>query len=373
MDESNLDASDMGGSCSRKQGQQVNEDGAFRGISQRYSQRLNGTNLHAFRGCALQDIDLCEYLGVDDSWMDVISSQGSSLLYADLSGSYVTDCGLVHFKDCENIQSLEFQLLLEMIVFMEIIRSEVQGNPLQKTYLASLEDLLNLGHHFTLNALVTIGIDFLSKTMYLEDRTVHLYSGGKMFFSNIPDVSINSLSFNPLNELLMTAGSADKTLKVFDMRNLTSELYTLKYHKDEVFLIEWSRRNKNIIASSSSDRRLVMWDTSRLCFQENDCDIYGVEITDDAAAGNGNPSKKNTAFLLGNEASLTSSCNIPDNSTSRKRCKFMSNDKWSIVCNNTCNNENWRRMLVNKLEREWQRRMNGTYSVLEKFIDSRPP
>ncbi|GJR84360.1 pyrophosphate-energized membrane proton pump 3 [Tanacetum coccineum] len=39
---------------------------------------------------------------------------------------------------------------------------------------------------------------------------------------------INSLSFNPLNELLMATGSTDKTLKVFDMRNLTSELYTLQ-------------------------------------------------------------------------------------------------------------------------------------------------
>ncbi|GKE18901.1 hypothetical protein Tco_1426478, partial [Tanacetum coccineum] len=90
-----------GGACSRKRGQQVNEDGAFRGISRRYYQRLNGTNLEAFRGCALQDISLCEYLGVD-SWMDVISSQGSSLLYAYHSSSYVSDCGLDHFKDCEN-------------------------------------------------------------------------------------------------------------------------------------------------------------------------------------------------------------------------------------------------------------------------------
>lgn len=56
----------------------------------------------------LKDIDLCEYPGVDDSWMEVISSQGSSLLSADLSGSDVTDCGLVHIKDCENIQALNF-------------------------------------------------------------------------------------------------------------------------------------------------------------------------------------------------------------------------------------------------------------------------
>lgn len=163
----------MGGACSRKQGQQVNEEGGYRGVSRRYSrngsskwlgasfyraavdgkegkatcpsllelctyeicekidqygsfsmlprdisqqifnelvfsQRLIGTYLEAFRGCALQDIDLGEYPGVDDSWMEVISSQGSSLLSADLSGSDITDRALFHIKDCDNIQALNF-------------------------------------------------------------------------------------------------------------------------------------------------------------------------------------------------------------------------------------------------------------------------
>lgn len=47
-----------------------------------------------------------EYAGVDDSWMDVISSQGSSLLSVDLSGSDVTDFGLTYLKDCQSLISL---------------------------------------------------------------------------------------------------------------------------------------------------------------------------------------------------------------------------------------------------------------------------
>jgi hypothetical protein len=49
---------------------------------------------------------LGEYAGVDDSWMDVISSQGSSLLSVDLSGSDVTDFGLIYLKDCQSLISL---------------------------------------------------------------------------------------------------------------------------------------------------------------------------------------------------------------------------------------------------------------------------
>lgn len=49
-----------------------------------------------------------EYPGVNDSWMDAVSSQGSSLLSVDLSFSDVTDGGLIHLKHCTNLQALNF-------------------------------------------------------------------------------------------------------------------------------------------------------------------------------------------------------------------------------------------------------------------------
>lgn len=53
-----------------------------------------------------QDVCLGDYPGVKDSWLDVISSQGSSLLSVDLSGSEVTDSGLAYLKDCPGLQGL---------------------------------------------------------------------------------------------------------------------------------------------------------------------------------------------------------------------------------------------------------------------------
>lgn len=49
-----------------------------------------------------------EYPGVGDSWMDIVASQGSSLLSVDLSGSDVTDYGLTYLKDCKSLQALNF-------------------------------------------------------------------------------------------------------------------------------------------------------------------------------------------------------------------------------------------------------------------------
>jgi len=62
------------------------------------------TGLHCYR----QDICLGDYPAVDDDWVDVISSQGSSLLSVDLSGSDVTDSGLGLLKSCSNLQALTF-------------------------------------------------------------------------------------------------------------------------------------------------------------------------------------------------------------------------------------------------------------------------
>ncbi|KAJ0634386.1 putative leucine-rich repeat domain superfamily [Helianthus annuus] len=102
--------------CIYKISEEIDQYGTFstlpRDISQQIfnelvdSQRLTEAYLEAFHDCDLQDINLGEYPGVDDAWMDVICSQGSSLLSADISGSDVTDSGLFSFKDCTNIEAL---------------------------------------------------------------------------------------------------------------------------------------------------------------------------------------------------------------------------------------------------------------------------
>lgn len=49
-----------------------------------------------------------EYKGVKDNWMDVVSSQGSSLLSVYIVGSEVTDFGFSLLQNCSNLQALSF-------------------------------------------------------------------------------------------------------------------------------------------------------------------------------------------------------------------------------------------------------------------------
>ncbi|KAI3438030.1 hypothetical protein D9Q98_000473 [Chlorella vulgaris] len=75
---------------------------------------------------------------------------------------------------------------------------------------------------------------------------------------------VNCLAFNPFNEYVVATGSADKTVALWDMRNMTSKLHLFERHDEEVFQVGWSPHNETILASSGADRRLMVWDLSRI-------------------------------------------------------------------------------------------------------------
>merc|ERR1711976_406908 len=51
---------------------------------------------------------------------------------------------------------------------------------------------------------------------------------------------VNCLSFNPYSEYILATGSADKTVALWDLRNLKLKLHSFESHKDEIFQVQWS-------------------------------------------------------------------------------------------------------------------------------------
>ncbi|CAF0908053.1 unnamed protein product [Rotaria sordida] len=90
------------------------------------------------------------------------------------------------------------------------------------------------------------------------------------------NAEVNCLSFNPFSEYILATGSADKTVALWDLRNLKLKLHTFESHKDEIFQVQWSHHNETILASSGTDRRLHVWDLSK---------IGEEQTTDDAEDG----------------------------------------------------------------------------------------
>ena len=76
--------------------------------------------------------------------------------------------------------------------------------------------------------------------------------------------SINSLAFNPAAEYLIATASADKTIGIWDIRNLKEKVHTLEGHQDAVTSVSWHPQEAGILGSGSYDRRIVFWDLSRI-------------------------------------------------------------------------------------------------------------
>ena len=76
--------------------------------------------------------------------------------------------------------------------------------------------------------------------------------------------AVNALSFNPASEYVLATGSADKTIAIWDLRNLKSKLHALIGHQDSVTSLAWHPFEEAILGSSSYDRRIIFWDLSRV-------------------------------------------------------------------------------------------------------------
>lgn len=76
--------------------------------------------------------------------------------------------------------------------------------------------------------------------------------------------AINALSFNPASEYVLATGSADKSIGIWDLRNLKSKLHALIGHNDSVTSLAWHPFEEAILGSSSYDRRVIFWDLSRV-------------------------------------------------------------------------------------------------------------
>lgn len=76
--------------------------------------------------------------------------------------------------------------------------------------------------------------------------------------------AINALAFNPNSEVLVATASADKTIGIWDLRNVKEKVHTLEGHMDAVTSLAWHPTEAGILGSASYDRRIIFWDLSRV-------------------------------------------------------------------------------------------------------------
>lgn len=76
--------------------------------------------------------------------------------------------------------------------------------------------------------------------------------------------AINSLGFSPTTEYLFATASGDKTIGIWDIRNVKDKVHTLEGHNDAVTSLSWHPTEAGVIATGSYDRRIIFWDLSKV-------------------------------------------------------------------------------------------------------------
>ena len=76
--------------------------------------------------------------------------------------------------------------------------------------------------------------------------------------------AINALAFNPKAETVLATGSSDKTIGIWDLRNLRHKVHALEGHNESVTSLSWHPFEEAILGSSSYDRRIIFWDLSKV-------------------------------------------------------------------------------------------------------------
>lgn len=76
--------------------------------------------------------------------------------------------------------------------------------------------------------------------------------------------AINCLGFSPTTEYLFATASGDKTIGIWDIRNVKDKVHTLEGHNDAVTSLSWHPTEPGIIGTGSYDRRIIFWDLSKV-------------------------------------------------------------------------------------------------------------
>ena len=103
-----------------------------------------------------------------------------------------------------------------------------------------------------------------------DDKSIHIQDLRTSEFQknlerqNAHDQEINAVAWNPKEETLFVTGSADKSVRVWDLRCLNVPSHEMVQHNGPVTKLEWHPHYHWIVASSGEDRRVITWDISKV-------------------------------------------------------------------------------------------------------------
>lgn len=88
---------------------------------------------------------------------------------------------------------------------------------------------------------------------------------------NAHESAILCVSYHPIEEFMLCTGSQDGKVKVWDERKMEKELYVFDSGtENEVLQVSWSPHVASLLGSSGTNRRVCIWDLSRVGMELNE-------------------------------------------------------------------------------------------------------
>ena len=100
------------------------------------------------------------------------------------------------------------------------------------------------------------------------DRTVRIWDtrgqSGPQISVNAHNDDVNVISWSSTVGYLLASGCDDGSFKVWDLRSIRKEkaLANFTYHKQPITSIEWAPHDESVLAVSSADDQVTVWDLS---------------------------------------------------------------------------------------------------------------
>ncbi len=80
--------------------------------------------------------------------------------------------------------------------------------------------------------------------------------------------AINALAFSPASEYVLATGAADRTVGLWDLRNVSVQMHALEGHNDSVTSLAWHPHDEGVLGSAGYDRRVIFWDLTKIGMEQ---------------------------------------------------------------------------------------------------------
>ncbi|KAG7728876.1 hypothetical protein KL948_003913 [Ogataea haglerorum] len=146
----------------------------------------------------------------------------------------------------------------QTVAVWDIVRSETEITPTSvfSNHTSIVNDVR--WHNFSGNSLGSVSED--KHFIYQDTRT----KGPAIDTILSTKTSFNTLCFSRFSKYLFSAGGEDGNVYLYDLRDVSKPLHIMMGHTKSITNLEWDPFHENIVGSSSSDRRIILWDINKI-------------------------------------------------------------------------------------------------------------